>query len=169
MGFLDSLVSGISTVTDFATDFISSELFSGGLAIADQLGAFGSNETQRRTSKPIRMPATRALPPPISMYGGSQMAAPSPIGMTNGGAQLTNASWRDYLPDVGVPGPGVLSPGQAGCITPRVVQAHLRMPMQVDVPHPTQPGRIVTYVRAPRVKYRVSVSRAGGRRRCSGG
>lgn len=54
------------------------------------------------------------------------------------------------------------------CIQAYQAPGRMMLPRTVNVPHPSMPGVIETYVKAPRVKYRVSVSRAGGRR-CSGG
>lgn len=58
--------------------------------------------------------------------------------------------------------------GGGSQIVPRPRAGGWTMPQQVMVPDPNNPSAVVTYVRAPRVKYRVSVSRAG-RRRCAGG
>jgi len=65
---------------------------------------------------------------------------------------------------------GLRSPiGSSQCIVPTQRGAYLSLPRTVNVPNPNNPSMIETYVKAPRVKYRVSVSRAGGHRRCSGG
>jgi hypothetical protein len=65
---------------------------------------------------------------------------------------------------------GLRSPvGSSQCITPTARAGYLTLPRTVHVPNPNNPSVIETYVKAPRVKYRVSVSRAGGHRRCSGG
>lgn len=58
------------------------------------------------------------------------------------------------------------SPGPVGCIAPMPTRGGLRLPRLVNVPNPTDPNKIETYVRAPRPRYRVSISgprRRGGR------
>jgi len=65
---------------------------------------------------------------------------------------------------------GLRSPiGSSQCITPTVSAQRYVLPRTVNVPNPNNPSMIETYVKAPRVKYRVSVSRAGSRRCCAGG
>lgn len=62
---------------------------------------------------------------------------------------------------------GLRSPfGSSMCITPTVHEARVTLPRQVMVPNPNNPSVMETYVKAPRVKYRVSVSQ---RRRCCAG
>jgi len=95
------------------------------------------------------------------MPGGGQMI---PVGMgspmVGGGGVLDRA--MEYVTPTSQP------MGSVGCITAYQAPGRYMLPRTVNVPHPTIPNQIETYVRAPRVKYRVSVSRAG-KRRCSGG
>lgn len=60
--------------------------------------------------------------------------------------------------------------GQGGNICARPVASgqSLRMPRIVQGVDPTNPNRIVTYVKAPQVKYKVTAT-ATRRRRCKGG
>jgi len=71
----------------------------------------------------------------------------------------------------GSPYGGIMEPGGflggGSQIVPVPTRGGYRMPHQVMVPHPSQPGNYVTYVKAPPVRYRVSVR--GYKRRCSTG
>lgn len=102
----------------------------------------------------------------LAMPGGASLAYP----LLGAGAGAALGGLMPFTP--GSPYGGIGEPGGwfggSSQIVPTQVRGGLRMPHTVMVPHPTQQGSYVTYVKAPPVRYRVSV-RGAGRRRCSGG
>ena len=114
--------------------------------------------------KSLAMPGGSAMSP---YYGGSPMAMGSPFttGLLGLGAGAA-AALGPFTP--GSPYGGIGEPGGwfggSTSITPSRTG---RLPKLVMVPSPANPSTYVTYVRAPAVRYRVSIS--GARRRCVGG
>lgn len=121
-----------------------------------------------------------ALPQYQVPYGGGALALPGGAGLPNVpslGGLLTGGALGAGLVGLspftpGSPYGGIGEPGGyfggSTQIVPTQTRSGYRLPHQVMVPSPSNPSTYVTYVRAPAVRYRVSVSRAG-RRRCTGG
>jgi len=103
----------------------------------------------------VRPTGAAALP------GGAPVAYVSTTGI---GVPATTAGIGGSLQGLGqalTPGG---SPGPSGFITAVPTRGGYRLPRLVNVANPTDPNKIETYVRAPRPRYRVSIS--GPRRRC---
>jgi len=118
-----------------------------------------------------------AKPKSLAMPGGSMMSpygggfpmmsgSPFTTGLLGLGAGAAAAGLGPFTP--GSPYGGIGEPGGwfggSTSITPSRTG---RLPKLVMVPSPSNPSTYVTYVRAPAVRYRVSISSA--RRRCVGG
>lgn len=146
-----------------------SSLFSGLKSIG---GAVGTGLLAAAPAALSILPALLQKQPKQTGYYGGDMPNYGVTPFVPGGPSLSGVGLLGDMSNFGnrmynnLMGAAPAAPGQA-CITPMVRPATVTLPHVVQVQHPGN-GSIVTYVRAPRVKYRVSVSRAGGRR-CSGG
>lgn len=106
----------------------------------------------------------------VAMPGGASSMGSYGLPLLGGaalGAGLAGLSpFTPGSPYGGIGEPGGLF-GGGSQIAPVPVRGGYRMPHQVMVPHPTDPSRVVTYVKAPPVRYRVSIRPY--KRRCAGG
>ncbi len=167
--------TSLAGLADFAGDFLSgttsflnqvTPIVQTGLQVA---GAFGEG--------PLAQPKIRMRSGNLAAPGGAPIAQPAfaqfpsrQVGVPGGAAAVANMATGllgPLLPDVGVPGPGVFSPSPSAGLQPSVVGSHLRYPSTWTVPHATRAGEFVTYVKAPKVRYKVTAH--GPKRRCSGG
>jgi|SRR5882724_1601911 len=125
------------------------------------LGAYGAYSAAKSVAK-TAMPGGA----PIDYYGGSPMYS--------SGYSGANLGLNRYLPipTPGSPYGGIGEPGGffggSTQVVPQRVSGGYRLPHQIMVPHPSQPGLMRTYVLAPMVRYRVSI-RAARRRHWPGG
>ncbi len=110
---------------------------------------------------------------PVAFPGGASMGSFALPLLGAGAGALGAAQMAGFGPFTpGSPYGGIGEPGGyfggETQINPVPVRGGYRLPHQVMVPHPSMPGNYVTYVRAPAVRYRVTV-RSYKRRHCSGG
>jgi len=126
------------------------------------LGIFGAVQSLNQPAGPqVRTPGATAMP------GGAPVAMISTTGV---GAGPTGAGLSALVPALRGVGQAIVpggSPGPAGLISPVPTRGGMRLPRLVNVTNPNNPNLIETYVRAPRARYKVSIS--GPRRRCRGG
>ena len=124
--------------------------------------------------------AVQVAPAAASIYATSQMrggggGVAMPGGYPSGGALTAGGSMNfgtgmgisNFLPSLAPdPSGGLRSPiGSSFCISPRTTAGGMRYPRVVQFQ--VAPDQVETYVRAPKVQYRVSVKPR--RRRCRGG
>lgn len=105
--------------------------------------------------------AKAAMPGGAPIYGGGG------YNMLTGGSSGSIWPFTPGNPYGGIGEPGGIFGGSTQ-VVPNYSRGGPRLPRQIMVPSPSNPAVQRTYVLAPMVRYRVSVSRAG-RRRCSGG
>jgi hypothetical protein len=121
----------------------------------------------------LNQPAIQPQQGRVRTMGSSAMPGGAPVSMistTGIGVGPTGAGLSGLVPALQGVGQALTpggSPGPVGIISPVPTRGGLRLPRLVNVPNPTDPSKLETYVRAPRPRYRVSIS--GPRRRCRGG
>lgn len=159
---LDRLGSFVGTVAPFA------EI---GLSTAAGVQALRQSQQASPALRPImpaQIPNVSVRPQgALAFPGGAPMAYVSTTGFGAAAQTAGIGGAVQSLQGLGqalVPGG---SPGPVGCIAPVATRGGMRLPRLVNVPNPTDPSKIETYVRAPRPRYRVTIS--GPRRRCRGG
>lgn len=165
-GLFSSLGSGLRGLAEGASSFITP------LAPLAELGVSTAAAVQA-LNRPAPRPQVAAMQAgPVSVRPTGALALPggAPVMATVSTSPFMTAGLGGVQRSLEGLGQALIpggSPGPVGCIAPMPTRGGLRLPRLVNVPNPTDPSKIETYVRAPRPRYRVSIS--GPRRRCRGG